>query len=115
MPLPANFSGFPAEDPSRDFRNLCIEFKKLIKSNKDSVELQTAMEGFINACRSMDWHSKTSGVYHKEAGEKAAQRVFSEFDRYIGELRKSQSSANPQDLLNAIGVVEQLIRNRQVS
>ena len=104
MPLPANFSGYPHEELHRYFRNLCHEFKKTIKSSKNSIELQQCMDQFIDASKQLDWHQHNTGVYHKEQGEKAANKVWDEFKRYVLNLDK----ANPQDLLDAIGEVERL-------
>ncbi len=110
MPLPANFSSSPGEEPWRDFRNLCIQFKKLIKSSDDSEELQRMMEQFINDSRAMSWHHKTSGHYHKDVAEKMTGRVFSEFKRYIAALQ-NPGNANRQNLLDAITEVEKYIDN----
>ena len=115
MSLPANFSGPPGEEPHRDFRNLCREFKKLIKNSRDVVELQLMMERFINMCRQLDWHYKSNGVYKKPIGEKATNKLFSEFKRYIQDLQTEPEQANPQDLLDALYEIEQLVRSLSVS
>jgi hypothetical protein len=107
MPLPANFSGSPHEELHRYFRNLCHEFKKMVKTSKKSLELQQQMDQFIDTSKQMDWHHKNTGVYHKEAGDKATNKVWTEFKRYVLNIE----TANPQDLLDAIGEVERLINS----
>lgn len=114
MPMPANFSA-PTEEPHRYFRNLCIEFKKAIHSSKDLNLLQDEMEKFINASKQMNWHHKDSGKYHKDAGEKAAGKVWKEFDRYFRDLSSNPDKANAQDLLEALAVVEGLIQSSRVT
>lgn len=111
MSLPANFSGYSHEDAHRYFRNLCIEFKKTVKSSKNSIELQQEMEQFMDASRQMNWHHKQTGVYRKEEGDKAADKVWAEFKRYVTDLQTDPDSANPQDLLDALGEVERLIKS----
>lgn len=116
MSLPVNFSSLPGEGPRRDFRNLCIQFKKLVHSSQDVEELQRMMEQFISESRDLNWHHKTGDRYHKDEGEKATGKVFSEFKRYISALQKrNPEKANPQDLLDAISAVEQLIRSLKVT
>ena len=107
MPLPANFSGYPHEELHRYFRNLCHEFKKAVQTSKNSLELQQHMDQFIDASKQMNWHQKNTGVYHKEEGAKATDKVWAEFKRYVLNLDK----ANPQDLLDALEEVEQLIKS----
>ncbi len=109
--LPTNFSGSPGEELHRYFRNLCLEFKKAIKTSKDSLELQENMERFIDASKQMDWHKKNTGVYHKDQGAKAADKVWTEFSRYIHDLDSRPGAANPQDLLDALGEVERLVNS----
>lgn len=116
MSLPNNFASQPAEDPHRYFRNICHDFVKKVKTSKNIDLLQEEMERFINASREMNWHNKNTDVYHKDAGEKATDKVWSEFKRYIFGLLSSQSSrANSQDLLNALAEVERLIHNLKVT
>jgi len=115
MPLPANFSEPPAEEPHRYFRNICIQFRKTIKSSKNADELQELMEKFINTSREMNWHPHTSGVYHKDQAEKATDKVWSEFKRYIQELQSEPKKANAQDLLEALAEIEKMIQNLKVT
>lgn len=109
MSLPTNFSSPPSEEPHRYFRNLCIEFRKLVLHSKDSLTLQQEMEKFLNASKEMTWERHNTGVYHKDEGEKAAQKVWVEFKRYIDNHLNSS-----QDLLEAISAVEQLINSLKV-
>lgn len=108
--LPVNFSGPPGEELHRSFRNICVEFQKTIKSSKDILELDQQIDSFIDISKQMDWHHKNSGVYHKDPGAKACDRVCSEYMRYRTLLQKDEINANPQDLVDALVQVEQLIR-----
>lgn len=114
MSLPANFSAPPGEEPHRYFRNICIEFKKLLKSTKDMDALQIEMEKFLNAAKALDWRHKTSGVYHKDQGEKAADKVWTEFKRFIMVLATNPHRANPHDLIDAVSDIERLIESLNV-
>lgn len=115
MELPVNFAQNPAEDPNRFFRNVCIHFRKVILSTKDYQSLEPEIENFINASKEMNWHLKNSAVYHKDAGEKAMERVLSACDRYYKALIADPESATSQDLLNALDEVERLIHNQKAS
>ena len=111
MSLPNNFAGAPNEELHRYFRNVCIQMKKTIKNSKDVEELQQEMDRFIDASKQMNWHTKTSGVYHKDDGEKATKKVLSEYIRYVDGLLKNAGTPNAQDLLDALSEVERLIDN----
>ncbi|NNM44003.1 MAG: hypothetical protein HKM07_06635 [Chlamydiae bacterium] len=111
MALPANFSGAPGEELHRYFRNVCNEFKKTIKSSKELEKLNWEMERFIDISKQMNWHQKTSAVFHKDEGAKSTTKVISEFQRYAEDLKTQQKNANPHDLLEALGEVERLIQN----
>ncbi len=115
MTLPDNFSGSPGQDLHSYFRNLCQEFKKVVKASKDIDLLQIEMEKFINASRDMNWHHKPSGVYHKDEGEKATGKVWKEFKRYLFELLDHPKEANPQSLLEALADIEKIIQNLKVT
>ncbi|HSW86030.1 MAG TPA: hypothetical protein VLG49_00865 [Rhabdochlamydiaceae bacterium] len=106
MPLPVNFSGNPGEEPHHFFRKVCIDFKKKIRSSKDSVELKEALERFVDSSKQLDWHHKSSGVYRKNEGDKAIHKVWTECTRYIDGLA---SNSNPQDLLDALEAVDHLV------
>jgi hypothetical protein len=115
MPLPANFSGYPKDELHRYFRNLCIEFKKVIHASKNSDDLLDQMERFMNASKEMDWHHHTTGVYRKDAGEKAVGKVWSEFKRYIHDLQVAPETAVAEDLLDSLAQMEQLIESLKAS
>lgn len=115
MSLPNNFASSPGEELHSYFRNLCLEFKKIVKKSKDIDELQIEMEKFINASRDMNWHHKSTGVYHKEEGEKATGKVWKEFKRYLFELLDHPEDANPQNLLDALAEVERLVEALKVT
>jgi hypothetical protein len=114
MSLPPSFSGMPAEEQHHYYRNVCIEFKKAVKSKKDVNILRERMDDFLNASRAMAWPHKTSGVYHKDEVEKNMQKVVNEFRRYIHDLENNRPNANPVDLLNALGNVESMIDQLKV-
>lgn len=115
MSLPANFGKPPGEELHRIFRNTCIEFKKLIKSSKNIQELEQEMLKFIGECKAMDWHSKNTGVYHKDEGQKLAEKILAEFKRYKNDLEPFLNKADPTDLLNALDAMEQYVKNYKVT
>lgn len=115
MALPANFSGYPSEELHHYFRNVCIEFKKTLKSTTDQTALSEQIDRFKDACKQMNWHQKNTGVYHKGTGDKAATRVVDEYNRYVIALTKTPFEANPQDLLDAIAQVEMLIKEKKAT
>ncbi len=110
MALPANFAGNPGEELHHYFRNVCIEFKKILKSTRDQKLLGEQIDRFKDACKQMNWHHKNTGVYHKNPGDKAATRVADEYNRYVIALAKTPQTANPQDLLDAISEIEGLVK-----
>lgn len=114
MSLPANFASVPGEEPHRVFRNICIDFRKSIKSSKNIDDLQEQMLRFINASKQMHWPHHQSGVYHKEAGEKACDKVWAEFKRYIMGLATKNKDINPQDLIDALTEVEKMVDSFKV-
>lgn len=111
MELPENFGKNPTEEPHRFFRNVCIQFKKAIRSSKDYKTLEPEIENFINASKQMNWHLHSDDVYRKDQGEKAVQKVLAECDRYYKMLISDPSSAVSQDLLDSLEEVERLIHN----
>ncbi len=115
MTLPNNFAGAPHEEPHRYFRNSCIEFKKTIHATQDLNLLQEQMEKFISAAKQVNWHHKSSDGFRKNDGEKAADKVWKEFDRYFRSLSKDPKKASAQDLLNALAEIERLIQNFKIS
>ena len=116
MALPSNFSTPPGEEPHRYFRNICLDFIKKIKSSKDIDELQVEMERFLSASKEMDWHHKNTGVYHKDEGNKAVWKVWTEFKRYVMDLSSSNPHpGNPEDLLMAVQEVQRLVDSFKVT
>ncbi len=115
MSLPANFAGQPGEELHRIFRNTCIEFKKLIKSSKNIQELEQEMLKFIGECKAMDWHTNSTGVYHKDEGKKLAEKILAEFKRYKNDLEPLLNKADPTNLLNALDAMEQYVKNYKVT
>lgn len=114
MSLPYNFAQPPHEEAHRYFRNICRAFIKAINRTAPLDELQEAMLRFLDASKQMHWQHPKTSVYHKEEGEKAVDKVCSEFKRYVGALQSEPQSAQTQDLLDALQEVERLIRNFQV-
>jgi hypothetical protein len=115
MSIPANFSGNPQEDPRHYFRKLIVEFKKTVSSTKDVEKLNAQIDRFFNVSKEMNWNHKNSGVYHKDEGEKAANKVVNEFRRYINALQVDPKNAQPQDLQNALSEIERLLSSAKVS
>lgn len=115
MPLPSNCGHPPGEEPHRSFRNTCIIFKKTLKNSKNPEELEQLMQRFIEESKQMDWHHHNTAVYHKDEGEKLADKVCSEFERYVTALRTEASHANPADILTAIELMEQYIKSFKVT
>ena len=114
MQMPTNF-GEPSEDPHRSFRNMCIEFKKLVKHSKNINELSQEMQKLIDESRHMDWHVKSTGVYRKAEGEKITGKIFAEFKRYVGDLQQNPTAANTFDLINALEIMEQFVGSFKVT
>lgn len=115
MPLPTNYGHSPGEEPHRSFRNTCIAFRKILKLSKNADELEQLMGRFIEESKQMEWHRKKSDVYHKDEGEKLADKLFSEFHRYAAALRSNPEQANPHDVLTALDLMEQYIKSFKVT
>ena len=111
--LPSSFSMRPGQDPHNYFRNLCIEFKKVLKQTDDVELLQQEMEKLMNASKEMKWNEKHNIPLKQETGEKAIAKVWHEFQRYMTALEKS-SKVDHQDLLDALDQIEVLLRNFDV-
>lgn len=109
--LPSSFAMRPGQDPHNYFRNLCIEFKKLLKDSDDIDLLQDEMLILINASKEMKWNEDHKKPLKQEVGEKAMAKLWHEFQRYIDGLEKSPAKANRQDLLDAFNEVERLLKN----
>jgi len=112
--LPSGFAMKPGQDPHNYFRNLCIEFKKLINQTVDIDMLQDEMDKLINAGKEMKWNENHKLPLKQESGEKAMSKVWHEFQRYVEALQKSSSKANRQDLLDALGEIERMLKNFDV-
>jgi len=113
--MPKSFSSLPNQDPHKYFKNLLIAFKKEIKGAIDVAALQEKMETIINAAKEMkytDPHKKS--IFHKPETEKALNKVFSEFDRYILTYQKDPAKTEDQDLLDAIAIVESLLSENEI-
>ena len=116
MSLPTNFSGPPGEELHRYFRNVVIEFKKMLGSSKDARQLEQEVDRFLDTSRQMNWHHKNEATYHKDAGDKAVAKVLNEATRYIQALqKKTPTQANPKDLLDALAEVERLILSQKAT
>lgn len=115
MQLPDNFGHPPGEERHRAFRNTLIQFKKIIRSSKNVDEIEQEMQNFIDECRQMDWHAKTSEVYHKDEGEKLANKIYAELERYVMALRQKSHDAQSSDLMNALDLMEQYVKSFKVT
>ena len=108
--LPSSFSSLPDQDPHKYFKNILKDFKKEIQQALDIDALQEKMQTLINASKEMKYlDNRQTSIYHKPATTKALTRIWNEFDRYILIAQKNPSKANPQDLLDAIALVESLL------
>jgi hypothetical protein len=103
MDLPTNFSSPPSEEPHRYLRNLCIAFKKLIKETQDPEEIMQEMESLFDVAKQMNWH----------AGNSALGKLYRECKRYAADL--GSEAANPQNVLDALKELEQLIASFDVT
>jgi hypothetical protein len=113
--LSSSFSSLPDENPHKYFKNLLIDFKKEIEGAIDIDALQEKMQTIINASKEMKYlDNHQSSIYHKPATSKALSKIWKEFDRYIMTAQKTPSNANPQDLLNAISIVESLLAENDI-
>jgi len=114
MSLPPSFSGMPMRELYRYFHNVCIEFKKVIKTTKDPELLSEQLDRFIGASHQVAWPHEHTAVYHKDKAEQATQKVVTEFRRYLDALEKNAPNAHPDDLLNALTSVEGMIDTLKV-
>jgi hypothetical protein len=115
--LPANFGSSPGQSAHKYFHNICQEFKKTIYSTKGPKALEIEMSKMIDAAKEMTWKEPKHDKFHKAAGEKAVDKVFTEFQRYMSSLRRLHNlpaDPSPQDLLDALEEVTRLIKNQQV-
>lgn len=110
--IPTNFGTSPDQEPHKYFRNLCQEFRKLLVSSKDSDQLQFEMTKLINASRDLSWKHKCTQTYKKDVGEKACQKVWHEFSRFMKGFESNPN--NLQDLLDAIMELERLLKDYEV-
>lgn len=108
MSLPANFSGAPQEQIHHHFRNVCLNFKKTLKTSRDMTEIQMQLNSFYNLCRHMDWNEKNSDVFHKNSAEKAINKVIKDCERYLQGLENEQGPITAQDVINDLNEVENL-------
>ncbi|EKE21588.1 MAG: hypothetical protein ACD_7C00181G0002 [uncultured bacterium] len=108
--LSSGFSSAPDQGLHKYFKNLLISFKKEIQGGVDLDALQEKMQDLINASKEMKYpDNHPSNIFHIPETEKALSRLWKEFDRYIFTAQKSPGIANPQDLLEAIAIVESLL------
>lgn len=115
MPLSESFERAPTETPHHYFSKVHRELKKAVQSSKNTELLEREMQTFIDACKQMNWHYQTSSVQHKGEGEKVANKIHTEFKRYILDLKSNSSRAQPEDLLTALRLMETLIAAYQVT
>ena len=112
--VPVNFSTSPGQSPHKYFFNLCLQFKKKLKSIKDVDVLEDEMQSLINASKELKWIEPKHHVYKKNEGEKILDKIFSEFKRYSKDLRDNSKKANPQDLTYALDELQDLIERDKV-
>jgi hypothetical protein len=104
-----NYGHFLGQNSNKYFHNLCIEFVKTLHQSKDPNRLEIEMEKVINASKQMNWKKEKKSVWKKEDGEKALNRVWSEFSRYVQSLRKKENESNLKELLEALSEVQRLV------
>lgn len=112
--LPSSYMIKPGQDPHKYFRNLCIEFIKLLKRSKDVELLQIEMEKLFNASKDLTWKEDHNKPLKQEVGEKALAKVWHEFKVYIGQLISGKEGYNFQDLIDALNEVEVMIKAFEV-
>ena len=113
--IPYNFSSNPDINLHKYFKNLILEFQKMVESSKDTDVLQFEMEKVLNASKQMKWKMKKKEVYSKDEVEKIMKKLFNEFDRYISDLLYRPSDANNIYLLEILKKVQGLIEENQVN
>lgn len=101
-----SFCGAPGESPHHYYRNVVLEFKKVLLHSKDLDQLLIVMEKLLNASKDMTWKSNKPGVWKKEEGEKAIGKLFQEFKRYLGAFNSDSSKANPQFLIDVLDEIK---------
>lgn len=109
MAMPSSKPGFPEEKSIRHFRNALLQLKKTIQSSTDVDELKMNMEHFIHVTRKVAWPHQTNEIFRKDEAEKALDKVLTEFQRYIKGLQHQKAKESPQDLLDALLIVETMI------
>lgn len=109
MILPTSFAGMPTVDLANHFRNVCIEFKKTIRSSQDLEQLEISKEHFRGLSKEMSWPANNSEVYHKNVGEKAVNKVLNAYKRYIEGIKHHKVISSGY-LIDAISDVERLIK-----
>ncbi len=113
--LPSSFSSLPDQDPHKYFRNILIAFKKEIEGACDIDSLQEKMQDILNAAKEMKYKTNNhSAKYKKDESEKALEKIWTEFNRYIKTLQNHPDKANNQDLLESVQEVERLINNNKI-
>ena len=110
--LPSSFSEPPGEDNHHYFRNVLLEFKKLIHQSQNIDELEMQMERIINASRDISWNEHSKENIKKTESEKILDKLYEEFKRYIEELQKDLNQANIEDLAVTLQEVIDLYTQR---
>ena len=113
--LPPSFSMPPGQNPHSYYRNLCIEFKKILNETKDILILQKEMNKLLSASKEMNWKEEKLEIWKKNDGKKAIDKVWYEFKRYIHDLQTSKEKANTQDLLDAIEEIQRQVSNLDIT
>lgn len=100
--LPPSFSRPPGEDIHHYFRNILLDFKKIIHHSQNIDELEHQMIAIINASRDICWKNDPYEVIRKSNAEKLLDKLFTECRRYIEDLQKDLISANNEYLSVAL-------------
>ena len=80
--------------------------------------LRSSTSGITNALDGLLKHDHIykdeKGIYHKPETEKAITKIFKEFDRYVTDIKQNPDKANDQYLLDAISLVEALLKENEI-
>lgn len=104
-----SYPGYPEPTLTRHFRNALLDFKKTFEISKDREELQLKMEHLLNTSQKVIWPHETSGVFSKDAAEKAMEKLITSFQRYLKDLEEGKSQESYSILFDALLFVELMV------
>lgn len=104
--LPPSFCRPPGESPHHYYRNVVLEFKKILQQTRDLDQLLIIMEKLLNASKEMTWKECRKNVWRKEEGDKAIQKLFHEFKRYLSDLNSNPKKATTQYMCDVLDEIK---------